>query len=277
MIHREQLKYKNKIVIKVGSSSLTHSNGALNLMRIERLVSVLVDLSNSGKQVILVSSGAIATGAAKMGIDKKPTDKIKKQALAAIGQAELIKIYDKFFEESNKTVAQILLTKDGVENPIRRKNAKNTINELLEMGVIPVINENDTVSTDEIEFGDNDTLSAIVASMVDADLLILLSDIDGMFTGDPRTDESAKLISKVMDLSADLESYIFENRSSFGTGGMASKIVAARHCIEHDIDMVITNGSDPSIIFRVLEGEEIGTYFVSKETLTNSEFRRLII
>jgi glutamate 5-kinase len=271
MDHRSQLKNKNKIVIKVGTSSLTHSNGKLNLMRIEKLVRVIVDVHNTGKQVILVSSGAIATGAAKMGLDKKPTDKIKKQALAAIGQAELINIYNKFFEEYNKTVAQILLTKDGVENPVRRKNAKNTINELLSMGIIPIINENDTVSTHEIEFGDNDTLSAIVSSLINADLLILLSDIDGMFTGDPKLDDSAKLISKVMDLSQDLESYIFEHRSAFGTGGMASKIVAARHCIEHDIDMVITNGSDPSIIFDVLDGKEVGTHFVSKDTLINCE------
>ena len=271
MIHRAQLKNKNKIVIKVGTSSLTHSNGNLNLMRIEKLVRVIVDIQNSGKQMILVSSGAIATGAAKMGIDKKPTDKIKKQALAAIGQAELINIYNKFFEEYNKTVAQILLTKDGVESSIRRKNAKNTINELLNMGIIPIINENDTVSTHEIEFGDNDTLSAIVSSLIDADLLILLSDIDGMFTGDPKLDASAKLISKVMDLSKDLESYIFEHRSAFGTGGMASKIEAARHCLEHGIDMVITNGSDPSVIFDILEGKEVGTHFVPKSSLINCE------
>jgi len=269
MVHRKQLKNKKKIVIKVGSSTITHSNGRLNLMRIEKLVRVLVDIHNAGKNVILVTSGAIATGAAKMGLDKKPADKIKKQAMAAIGQAELIKIYDKFFEEYSKTVAQILLTRDGIENPIRRKNAKNTINEILRMGIIPVINENDTVSTHEIEFGDNDTLSAIVSSLIDADLLIILSDIDGMFTSDPKMDDSAKLISKVLNLSEDLESYIFENRTSFGTGGMASKIIAARHCVENNIDMVITNGSDPSIIFDVLDGKEVGTFFVSKESVIN--------
>jgi glutamate 5-kinase len=269
MEHRSQLKNQNKIVIKVGTSSLTHSNGKLNLMRIDKMVRVIVDIHNTGKHVILVSSGAIATGAAKMGIDKKPTDKIKKQALAAIGQAELINIYNKFFEEYNKTVAQILLTRDGIEDPTRRKNAENTINELLSMGIIPIINENDTVSTHEIEFGDNDTLSAMVSSLINADLLILLSDIDGMFTGDPKVDDSAKLISKVMDLTKDLESYIFEHRSAFGTGGMASKIVAARHCLEHGIDMVITNGYDPSIIFDVLDGKEVGTLFVSKDNLIN--------
>jgi len=270
MESRKQLQNKKKIVIKVGSSSLTHSNGKLNLMRIEKLVRVIVDIHNSGKEILLVSSGAIATGAAKMGLDKKPEDKIKKQALAAIGQAELIKIYDKFFQEYNKTVGQILITKDGIENSIRRKNAKNTINELLKMGIIPIINENDTISTHEIEFGDNDTLSAVVSSLINADLLILLSDIDGMFTGDPKKSESAKLISKVVDLSEDIESYIFDNNSAFGTGGMASKIIAARHCMEHDIDMVITNGSDPSIIFEVLEGKDVGTHFVS-QTLMNCE------
>jgi glutamate 5-kinase len=267
MIHRKQLPGKNKIVIKVGSSSLTHINGELNLMRIEKLVRALVDIQNSGKEVILVSSGAIATGAAKMGLGKKPVDKIKKQALAAIGQAELINIYDKFFKEYNKTVAQILLTRDGVENTVRRKNARNTINELLKMGIIPIINENDTVSTHEIEFGDNDTLSAIVASLVNADLLILLSDIDGVFTGDPKMNDSAKLISKVVDLSQDLESYIFNNNSAFGTGGMTSKLMAAKHCLEHDIDMVITNGSDPSVIFDVLSGKNVGTHFVSKTVI----------
>jgi glutamate 5-kinase len=186
MIHRERLKDKKRIVIKIGSSSLTHAGGQLNLLRIEKLVRVITDLSNSGKEVILVSSGAIATGAGKMGFDKKPENKIKKQALAAIGQAELIKIYDKFFEEYNKTVAQILLTKDGLENSVRKQNAVNTLEELVKMGIVPVINENDTVSTDEIEFGDNDTLSAIVATLIRADLLILLSDIANGPTHKPR-------------------------------------------------------------------------------------------
>jgi glutamate 5-kinase len=266
MNHRKQLKYKSKIVIKVGSSSLTHTSGKLNLMRIEKLVRVIADLHNAGKQVILVSSGAIATGAGKVGLDKKPTDKIKKQALAAIGQAELIKIYDKFFEEYNKTVAQVLLTKDGIENAVRRRNARNTINEILNMGIIPVINENDTVSTDEIEFGDNDTLSAVVSSLVTADLLIILSDIDGMFTSDPKVNTSAQLISKITELTDELEAYIYEHKSAFGTGGMTSKLLAAKHCLEHDIDMIITNGADPTIIHEILEGKDIGTFFVSKET-----------
>ena len=266
MIHRERLKDKKRIVIKIGSSSLTHAGGQLNLLRIEKLVRVITDLSNSGKEVILVSSGAIATGAGKMGFDKKPDNKIKKQALAAIGQAELIKIYDKFFEEYNKTVAQILLTKDGLENSIRKQNARNTLEELIKMGIVPVINENDTVSTDEIEFGDNDTLSAIVATLTGADLLILLSDIDGMFTDDPSSNESAVLISKVIDFEEDIERYAYTHNSDFGTGGMASKIAAARLCAAENVDMIITNGSDPLIIFEVLEGKEVGTFFVSPKT-----------
>jgi glutamate 5-kinase len=236
----------------------------LNLQRIEKLVRVLIDIHNSGKEVILVTSGAVAAGAGKMGLTKKPTDKIKKQALAAVGQAELINLYDKIFKEYNKIVAQILLTRDGVENPLRRKNARNTINELLKMGIIPIINENDTVSTHEIEFGDNDTLSAIVSSLINADLLIMLSDIDGMYTSNPKENNSAKLIPKVVDLTQDLESYIFSNNSAFGTGGMTSKLVAARHCLENNIDMVITNGADPTIIFDVLEGKNVGTHFVSR-------------
>jgi glutamate 5-kinase len=265
-MQRSRLKNKKRIVIKIGSSSLTHPGGQLNLLRIEKLARVITDLNNSGKDVLLVSSGAIATGAGKMGFDKKPTDKIKKQALASIGQAELIKIYDKFFEEYNKTVAQILLTKDGLENPVRRMNARNTLEELLSMGIIPVINENDTVSTDEIEFGDNDRLSAIVSTLIEADLLIILSDIDGMFTGDPASNSDARLISRVVDFDEDLERYVYSRDSDFGTGGMSSKVAAARLCVSHNVDMVITNGSDPMNIFEVLEGKEVGTFFVSPKT-----------
>lgn len=269
MIYRKELINKKRIVIKVGSSSLTHAGGKLNLLRIEKLARVMSDLHNSGKDMILVSSGAIATGAGKMGIEKKPEDKIKKQALAAIGQAELIKIYDKFFEEYNKSVAQVLLTKDGLEHPTRRKNARNTLIELIKMGIIPVINENDTVATDEIEFGDNDHLSAIVASLIRADLLINLSDIDGVFTSDPAENKSAVLISNVESIEDEIERYIFPNNSAFGTGGMSSKIKAARHCREHNVDMIITNGSDPAIIYEVLEGKELGTFFISKNTAAN--------
>lgn len=264
MEFRNKLKNKKKIIIKVGTSTLSHQNGQLNLMRIEKLVRVIADLHNNGKHVILVSSGAIAAGAAKMGIKEKPDDKIKKQALAAIGQAEIIKIYDKFFQEYNKTCAQILLTKDGLINLVRRRNAMNTLNELLDMGIIPVINENDSISTNEIEFGDNDALSAAVAILIKADLLIILSDINGMYTADPRKDTGARLIDEVFDFDEITESYISGTASAFGTGGMVSKILAAKNCMEHEIEVVITNGEDPSNIFRVLNGEKIGTLFVSK-------------
>lgn len=264
MLDRKQLTYRKKIVLKIGSTSLTHSNGKLNLLRIDKLVRVITDLHNSGKEVILVSSGAIAAGAGIMGFEKKPGDKIMKQALASIGQAELIKIYDNFFEEYNKTVAQLLLTRDGIENAVRRRNARNTLNELLKMQIIPIVNENDTVITDEIEFGDNDILSSIVASLVNADLLIVMSDIDGFYTDDPRKNPSARLISKVTTGDEDLEKFIFSNDSSFGTGGMASKLSAARNCLENNIDMVITNGSNPAIIYDVLDGKDVGTYFIGK-------------
>lgn len=271
MKHRKNLTNTKRIVIKIGSSSLTHVGGRLNLLRIEKLTRVISDLHNAGKEVVLVSSGAIAAGAGKMGIDKKPEDKIKKQALAAIGQAELIKIYDKFFEEYNKIVAQVLLTKDGVENSLRRRNARNTLNELINMGIIAIINENDTVSTDEIEFGDNDRLSATVATLIGADLLIILSDIDGVFTSDPSRDQSAELISKVMNVDEDLEKYVFSNASNFGTGGMETKFAAARLCLEQGVDMIITNGSDPLNIYDVLEGKDRGTFFVSKKTAANTK------
>ncbi len=276
MIHRKNLAAANRIVIKIGSSSLTHVGGKLNLLRIERLVRVISDLHNSGKEVVLVSSGAIATGAGKMGLEKKPENKITKQALAAIGQAELIKIYDKFFEEYNKTVAQVLLTRDGIENPLRRNNAKNTLKELINMGIIPVINENDTVSTEEIEFGDNDNLSAIVAALLESHLLVILSDIDGVFTGDPNKDSGAKLISKVLDVEEEAEKYIFSHSSAFGTGGMASKLTAARHCLKNNVDMVITNGSDPYIIYEVLEGKDVGTYFVSGTSLSKTKKTKIL-
>ncbi|MCF8379278.1 MAG: glutamate 5-kinase [Bacteroidales bacterium] len=265
MSERKSILNKKRIVIKVGSSTLTHPNGSLNLSRIEKLAGVITYLHNQGKEVVLVSSGAIAAGVGKIGLDKKPADKIKKQALAAIGQAELIKIYEKFFEEYNKTVAQLLLTRDGIENASRRRNARNTFKELLSMKVIPIVNENDTVSTDEIEFGDNDILSAMVSSLINADLLIILSDIDGVYTSDPNIDKNARLISDLSKEDGDISKFIFDSESAFGSGGMASKLTAGKHCVENGIDMVIANGANPSIIYTVLEGKEVGTYFKGSE------------
>jgi glutamate 5-kinase len=201
-----------------------------------------------------------------IGLDEKPTDLVKKQALAAIGQVGLLRLYQKFFDDYNLTVAQVLLTKDGIENSIRRKNARNTINELVDMGIIPVVNENDTVITDEIEFGDNDTLSAAVATLIHADLLLILTNTDGVFTADPHTHHSAQKVPKVMNASDDLKDVDLEGSSKLGSGGMASKIAAAELCREHNVDVVIADGTEPATIMDVLEGKDLGTFFVSDAT-----------
>jgi glutamate 5-kinase len=263
MEDRTRLKDKSKIVIKIGTSSLTMADGKINFQRIEKLSKVMSELMLQGRKTMLVSSGAIAVGAGKIGLMQKPTKLSEKQALASIGQAELIKIYDQAFSNYNQITAQVLLTKDGVLNPIRRFNAKNTLNTLMNMHIIPIINENDTVSTDEIEFGDNDTLSAHVASMVEADLLIILSDIDGLYNGDPRKDENVQIISKVFDI-ADVKDYAGSSNSEFAKGGMVTKIAAANLCNKAGIDMVIANGEDPSIIFDIIEGKDVGTFFIGK-------------
>lgn len=259
--YREVLKNKEKIVIKIGTSSLTFENGRLNFLRIEEIAKILSTLRKQNKKVVLVTSGAIAVGAGRLGIIEKPKDLAKKQALAAIGQAELMKIYQKFFAEHGQDVAQVLLTKDVVTIPVRHQNAKKTLNRLLEFGIIPIINENDTISTYEIVFGDNDTLSAIVASLIEADLLIMFSDIDGLYTGDPRIDKNATLIKTVTRIDDDLLEKANGAGTSFSTGGMITKLSAAKICFEAGIDMVITNGKDPEVIFDILEGKEIGTHF----------------
>ncbi len=266
MTHRKYLKHKKKIVVKVGTSLLAYENGKINLLRMEKLVRVLADLSNSGREVVLVSSGAVGVGVGMIGIDNWPDNLVKKQAMAAIGQVGLIRLYQKFFDEYNKTVAQVLLTRDGIENSIRRKNARNTLNQLIDMGIIPVVNENDTVSTHEIEFGDNDTLSALVANLIQADLLLILTDTDGVFTADPHIHHSARKVPKVMKASDDLKDINLEGSSKMGSGGMASKIAAAELCREHNVDVVIANGADPSTIMDVLEGKDLGTFFVSDAT-----------
>ena len=266
MTHRKYLKNKKKIVVKVGTSLLAYENGKINLQRMEKLVRVLADLSNSGREVVLVSSGAVGVGLGMVGLENKPDNLVMKQALAAIGQVGLIRLYQKFFDEYNKTVAQVLLTRDGIENSLRRKNARNTLNQLIEMGIIPVVNENDTVITDEIEFGDNDTLSAAVATLIQADLLLILTDTDGVFTADPHIHQSARKVPKVMKASEDLKDINLEGSSKMGSGGMASKIAAAELCREHNVDVVIADGSDPATIMDVLEGKDLGTFFVSDAT-----------
>lgn len=270
MDYRERLKDKKRIVIKIGSSSLTHSEtGRLNLRKLEVLARELSDLRNQGKDVILVSSGAIATGVAALGMHEKPTELKEKQACAAVGQARLMMIYQKLFSEYNQLSAQILMTKNTMVNNINRKNAQNTFNELLSLGVIPIVNENDSISTYELQnlekFGDNDTLSAMVAALVRADLLILLSDIDGLFTDDPNTNPDAKFIDVVENLDDNLLNMgKGTSGSKVGTGGMATKLTAAQIASAAGVDMVIANGADFHIIHKITEGRRYGTLFVSQ-------------
>ncbi len=255
------------IVVKVGTSTLTYKNGKPNIRRMEELAKVLSDLQNSGKKMILVSSGAIGVGMGKVGLLEKPTETSKKQALAAIGQCELMFMYDKFFSEYNITIAQVLLTGDVVHNEVGEKNAKNTFLELLNMGIIPIVNENDTVSTYEIEglnIGDNDTLSAIVSKLVGADLLIMLTDIDGLYDADPRENKNAKRISFIENINEEIEALAGSAGSKFGTGGMITKIKAAKIATNNGIIASIINGESPSNIYKLLEGEDIGTVFKEK-------------
>lgn len=261
---REQLKDKKRIVIKIGSSSLTHEEtGCINLSKMEKLVRILTDLRNRGKDVILVSSGAIAVGRETLGIPKRPSEKAVEQACAAVGQARLMMVYQKLFAEYNQIPAQILMTKYTMINDISRENALNTFEELFRMGVIPVVNENDTVTTDEIEFGDNDTLSAIVTALVSSDLLILLSDIDGLYTDDPRKNADAKFIDYVETIGSELAAMAKDSTSLVGTGGMSTKISAAKIATASGADMIIANGEEVGIIHDIINGEKKGTFFLA--------------
>lgn len=265
---RDRLKNKKRIVIKIGSSSLTHpQTGRIDLAKLEKLVRILSDLRNQGKDVILVSSGAIAVGRNKTHMtDYENTTIAEKQAFAAIGQAQLIMIYQKLFSEYGQTAAQVLMTKFTIANNLSRKNAENTFSELLKLGVIPVVNENDTVATFEIEFGDNDRLSAMVAAIVKADLLILLSDIDGLFSDDPNSNPDARFIDVVPDISEEfLDMGKDSTGSSVGTGGMAAKLAAAKIATDSGADMVISNGNDLLNIYKIINGEKCGTLFMAHE------------
>lgn len=253
-----------RIVIKVGTSTLTYGNGNINIRRMENLCKVMSDLKNSGLEIILVSSGAIAMGIGKLGLKEKPGDIPSKQAAAAIGQCELMYIYDKLFQEHNHTVAQILMTGADFENEERFSNFRNTLERLLELGVLPVINENDTIATSEIKVGDNDTLSAITAAGVNADLLVLLSDIDGLYTADPHRVADAVLIPEVKEISADIMELAGSKGSELATGGMVTKLHAAQICMDAGMDMVIANGSNPNILYDIFEGKPAGTRFVGK-------------
>lgn len=259
---RELLKDKKRIVVKIGSSTITHEEtNNLNLIKMEKLVRVLADLQNQGKEVVVVSSGAIAVGRQAVGMKKRPTEVEEKQACAAVGQAKLMMVYQKLFSEYNQLTAQVLMTKYTMINEVSRKNAQNTFRELLSMGVIPIVNENDTVSTDEVKIGDNDTLSAIVAALIGADLLILMSDIDGLYTDDPHKNPDAKFIDYVERITKDLEEMGKGSASDVGTGGMATKISAAKIATDSGADMVIANGADIQTISRIMQGENIGTLF----------------
>ena len=253
-----------RIVVKLGTSTLTHATGKLNIRRAELLCKVMSDLKNAGHELILVSSGAIAMGVGKMNLTRKPDDIPSKQALAAVGQCELMYIYDKLFSEYNHTVAQILLTGADVEDPGRRENFRSTMFRLLELGALPVINENDTVATAEIAVGDNDTLGAIVAVNAHADLLVLMSDIEGLYTGDPRRDPSAELIGEVRAITPEILALAGDAGSALGTGGMVTKLRAAQMCMDAGCDMIITNGERPQVLYNILEGKEAGTRFSAR-------------
>lgn len=252
-----------RIVIKIGTSTLAHRTGRLNIRRAEMLCKVISDLKNSGHEIVIVSSGAIGMGAGKLSLKERPSDMPTKQAAAAVGQCELMYTYDRLFSAYSHTVAQILLTSEDIDQPQRRQNVENTMERLLMLGAIPIINENDTISTSEIVIGDNDTLSAIVACTVHADLLILLSDIEGLFTADPRKDPTAKLIPVVEAITPQIEAMTSGSGTSLGTGGMTTKIQAARIATEKGIDMVIANGSDPVILYDIAEGKPVGTRFLA--------------
>ncbi|MBQ9085631.1 MAG: glutamate 5-kinase [Clostridia bacterium] len=255
----------HRIVVKVGTSTLTHATGHLNLRRIERLVKVLSDLQNSGIRVVLVSSGAVSAGVAKIGFGHIPSTPEEKQAMAAIGQSELMKIYDRFFSDYGHTVAQILMTKDVMTNPVRRNAAENTFHRLMEMRCIPIVNENDSVSTDELtKFGGNDILSAHVARICRADLLLNLSDVDGLYDSDPRNNPDARLIERVEDIDS-ITAGAGGAGSDRGTGGMVAKLQAAKLVTEEGIPMFILNGHDPEILYTLLDGGHVGTYFTAKK------------
>ena len=252
-----------RVVVKVGTSTLAHSTGLLNIRRVENLCRVLSDLKNAGHEIILVSSGAIGMGVGKLSLKSRPSDIPTKQAAAAVGQCELMYTYDKLFSEYRHNVAQILLTASDIEQPQRRQNFHNTLTRLLELHVLPIINENDTVATEEINIGDNDTLSAVVAANIQADLLILLSDIDGLYDADPHKYPDAKIIHTVSEMTDEIIDLGGGSGSALGTGGMATKLQAAQIVTAVGTDMVIANGEHPELLYRIMDGEMVGTRFLA--------------
>lgn len=258
------LKDVKRIVVKVGTSTLTYSTGKTNIRRMHKLVSVLSDIVNSGIEVALVTSGAIGVGVGKLGLKEKPADTAGKQAAATIGQCELMFMYDKLFSEYGHTVGQLLITKSDVDNDERRENLINTFNKLFDFGAIPVINENDSVAVEEIVYGDNDSLSAIVAKFINADALIILTDIDGLYDANPNENEDAKLIPVVTVIDEDLYAIAGGRGSTLGTGGMVTKLHAAEIAMDAGIDTIVMNGENPTDIYKALDGKQIGTFFKGK-------------
>ena len=254
-----------RITVKVGTSTLAHQSGHLNIRHIEELCKVLSDLKNAGNEIVLVSSGAIGMGTGKLSLGAKPTDMPTKQAAAAVGQCELMYTYDKLFSEYNHTVAQLLITSPDLEDENRHENFKSTLTRLLELNVLPIINENDTVATEEISVGDNDTLSAMVSLSVKSDLLVLLSDIDGLYTKDPHKSTDAQLITEVFEITPEIIALAGGKGSELGTGGMATKIQAAKICTGGGIDMIIANGANPSLLYDIVDGKDVGTKFLGKK------------
>lgn len=254
-----------RIVIKLGTSTLTHETGNLNIRRVEGLCKVISDLKNAGHEIVVVSSGAIGMGVGKLNLDGRPDDIPTTQAAAAVGQCELMYFYDKLFSEHHHAVGQILITRQDTDDITRRRNFENTMFRLLEMGALPIVNENDSIATDEIVFGDNDTLGAVTACSVNADLLVILSDIDGLYTADPRKDDSAELISEVHEITPEIIELAEGAGSSLGTGGMITKIMAAQLACKKGIDTIVTNGKDPESLYDILEGIPVGTRFFGKK------------
>jgi glutamate 5-kinase len=266
--HRQELQNSKRIVVKVGTSTLTYDNGDINLARIEKLARVLSDLMNAGKEVVLVTSGAVQVGVKKLKLKEKPTSIREKQAAASVGQCELMHIYSKFFGEYSHIVGQVLLTKDVIEDEHVRNNVVNTFEKLIEDKVIPIVNENDTLAIDEIEnivrFGDNDNLSAIVSVLIHADLLVILSDIDGFFDSDPTKNPNSKLMKVIDGITPELENFAGDSGTDVGTGGMVTKLTAAKTATSAGVSLILANGKEPSILRDIIEGQEIGTLFLKQ-------------
>ncbi|KAF5055755.1 glutamate 5-kinase [Sedimentibacter saalensis] len=259
-------KRHKRIVVKVGSSTLTHDTGKLNLRMMDKIAMVLSDIKNEGTDVVLVTSAAVAAGVSKLGLKERPKTTKEKQAAASVGQCELMFAYDKVFSQYNQTVSQLLLTRDITENPLLKENVTNTFETLFTYNVIPIVNENDSVAIEELVYGDNDTLSAVTAKIVCADLLIILSDIDGLYDSNPQNNPDAKLIPVVREITEEIESVAGGSQSLVGTGGMATKIAAAKIAVASGIDMAIVNGKSPELIYEVLDGKAVGTLFLKKES-----------